>query len=137
MTLVSLVSLRGDTSPSVLTFSVCDQSGGRAKAVNKRYRRYYDKLLDRWIEDLVMREEPIMLTEAELDLPSNPPHDFSERRRVYVWVRYPSSAYRVQAHAIAWTKTAVKVSFFEPGIKIQREGWVWVGSVTPAAPDEN
>lgn len=39
-------------------------------------------------------------------------------------------------HAKAWTKTAVKVSFFEPGIKIQREGWVWVGAVTPPAPDE-
>lgn len=83
-----------------------------------------------------MREEPIMLTEVELDLPSNPARDFPEPRRVYVWIRYPSSAYRVQAHARAWTRTAVKVSFFEPGIKIQREGWVWVGSVTPAAPDE-
>ncbi|MHA7294339.1 hypothetical protein [Arthrobacter sp. HLT1-21] len=92
--------------------------------------------MDRWIEELVMREEPIMLTEAELDLPSTPAQDFPAPRRVYVWIRYPSSAYRVQGHATAWTKTAVKVSFFEPGIRIQREGWVWVGSVTPAAPDE-
>lgn len=77
-----------------------------------------------------------MLTEAELDLPANPARDFPAPRRVYVWIRYPSSAYRVQAHALAWTKTAIKVSFFEPGIKIQREGWVWVGSVTPAASNE-
>ncbi|WP_024476408.1 hypothetical protein [Arthrobacter sp. CAL618] len=103
---------------------------------NKRYRKYYDRLLDGWIEELVMREEPVMLTEAELDLPSNPVHEFPAPRRVHVWIRYPSQAYRVKGHAKAWTKTAVKVSFFEPGIKIQREGWVWVGAVTPAAPDE-
>lgn len=55
---------------------------------------------------------------------------------MHVWIRYPSSAYRVKGHALAWTKTAIKVSFFEPGIKIQREIWVWGGSVHPVAPDE-
>lgn len=122
---------------SLLAVYESKQSGGRAIGENRRYRRFYDKLLDRWIEELVMREEPIMLTEAEVDLPSNPAHDFPAPRRVYVWIRYPSAAYRIQAHATAWTKTAVKVTFFEPGIRIQREGWVWVGSVTPAAPDED
>ncbi|MHA7276394.1 hypothetical protein ACX80O_07695 [Arthrobacter sp. Hz1] len=87
-------------------------------------------------EELVMREEPVMLTDAELDLPANPAHEFPTPRRVHIWIRYPSSAYWVKGHSTGWTKTAVKVSFFEPGIKIQREGWVWGGSVTPAAPDE-
>lgn len=83
-----------------------------------------------------MREEPVMLTEAEVDLASNPATEFPVPRRVYVWIRYPSEAHRVKAHAMAWTRTAVKVSFFEPKINIRREGWVWVGSVTPAPPDE-
>ncbi|GAA1126793.1 hypothetical protein GCM10009582_25100 [Arthrobacter flavus] len=58
-----------------------------------------------------------MLTEAELDQVSFP-------------------GVPVEAQALSWTKAAVKISFFEPGIKIQRESWVWIGSVTPAAPDE-
>ncbi len=83
-----------------------------------------------------MREELIMLTAAELDVGNSRPSDFPEPRRVYAWVRYPSKAIRVQAHAIAYTRTAVKIRFLEPLIKIQREGWVWLSSVTPAPPDD-
>ncbi|SDI98510.1 hypothetical protein SAMN04488693_1417 [Arthrobacter subterraneus] len=104
---------------------------------NARYRRHYDRLLDQWIEQLVMREEPIMLTEAELDLEHHPARDFHPSRRVNVWIRYPSQAYLVQAHATAWTATAIRIWFFEPKIRIHREGWVWRSSVTPADPDEN
>jgi hypothetical protein len=46
-----------------------------------------------------------------------------------------SKAIRIQAHVIAYTRTAVKIRFLEPLIKIQREGWVWLSVVTPAAPD--
>jgi hypothetical protein len=83
-----------------------------------------------------MREELIMLTAAELDLENTPPTDFREPRRVYAWIRYPSKAVRIQAHAIAYTRTAVKIRFLEPLIQIQREGWVWLNSVTPA-PESN
>lgn len=83
-----------------------------------------------------MREELIMLTAAEVDLEHNQPTDFPEPRRVYAWIRYPSHALRVQAHAIAYTRTAVKIRFFEALIMIQREGWVWLSSVTPA-PDND
>jgi hypothetical protein len=55
------------------------------------------------IEEFVMREELIMLTEAELDVENCRSTDFPEPRRVYAWVRYPSKAIRVQAHAIAYT----------------------------------
>ncbi|WP_049822810.1 hypothetical protein [Arthrobacter sp. H41] len=92
--------------------------------------------MDDRIEEFVMREELIMLTAAELDVENCRPVDFPEPRRVYAWVRYPSKALRVQAHAIAYTKTAVKIRFFEPLIMIQREGWVWLSAVAPAPPRE-
>ena len=84
-----------------------------------------------------MREELIMLTAAELDVGHTRATDFPEPRRVYAWIRYPSNAIRIQAHAIAYTKTAVKIRFPEPLIKIQREGWVWLSSVTPAPDNTN
>ena len=70
--------------------------------------------MDDRIEEFVMREELIMLTAAELDVNNTRPTDFPEPRRVYAWVRYPSKAIRVQAHAIAYTRTAVKIRFLEP-----------------------
>jgi hypothetical protein len=99
---------------------------------SKRYAASYGRLMDERIEEFVMREELIMLTAAELDVENCRPTDFPEPRRVYAWVRYPSKAIRVQAHAIAYTRTAVKIRFLEPLIKIQREGWVWLNAVTPA-----
>ena len=102
---------------------------------SKRYGKHYARLMDDRIEEFVMREELIMLTAAELDVENCLPTDFPEPRRVYAWIRYPSKAIRVQAHAITYTRTAVKIRFLEPLIKIQREGWVWLNAVTPA-PDE-
>ena len=103
---------------------------------SKRYRAYYDRLLDDWIERFVMREEPIMLTEAEVDLERHPAHEFQPARSVYVWIRSPSQAYLVEAEATAWTDTAIRIWFFEPRIKIHREGWVWRSAVRPAPPEE-
>jgi hypothetical protein len=100
---------------------------------NKKHAAYYAKRMDERIEEFVMREELIMLTAAELDVENCPPTNFPEPRRVYAWVRYPSKAIRIQAHAIAYTRTAVKIRFLEPLIKIQREGWVWLSAVTPAS----
>lgn len=99
---------------------------------SKRYPEHYAKLMDARIEEFVMREEIMMLTAAELDVENTRPTDFPEPRRVWAWVRYPSHAIRVQALAIAYTRTAVKIRFLEPKILIQREGWVWLNAVTPA-----
>ncbi|MHA7284626.1 hypothetical protein [Arthrobacter sp. TMS2-4] len=87
--------------------------------------------MDERIEEFVMREELMMLTAAEPDVENTRPTDFPEPRRVYAWVRYPSKAFRVQALAVAYTRTAVKIRFLEPVIMIQREGWVWLSAVTP------
>ncbi|MEG9247851.1 hypothetical protein V6S67_07125 [Arthrobacter sp. Soc17.1.1.1] len=93
--------------------------------------------MDDRIEEFVMREELIMLTAAELDLENTQPTDFPEPRRVYAWIRYPSKAIRIQAHAVAYTRTAVKIRFLEPLIQIQREGWVWLNSVLPVPNSTN
>lgn len=77
-----------------------------------------------------------MLTEAELDLEHHPAREFQPPRPVHVWIRYPSQAYLVQAQATAWTATAIRIGFFEPAIKIHREGWVWRSAVTPVPPDK-
>ena len=98
-----------------------------------RYTAFYAKQMDDRIEEFVMREELVMLTAAELDVENCQPRDFPEPRRVYAWIRYPSKAVRIQAHAVAYTKTAVKIRFMEPLIKIHREGWVWLSAVTPAS----
>lgn len=45
--------------------------------------------MDERIGEWVMREEPMLLTAAELQLRQNPPKDFGQPRRVYAWVRYP------------------------------------------------
>jgi hypothetical protein len=94
---------------------------------SKRYPKFYAKQLDDRIEEFVMREELIMLTAAELDVDNTVPKDFPKPRRVYAWIRYPSKAIRVQAHAVSYTHTAVRIRFLEPMIKIPREGWVWLG----------
>jgi hypothetical protein len=74
---------------------------------NKRYAASYERLLDKQIEEIVIREELVMLTAAELDVENCRLTDFPEPRRVYAWFCYPSQAIRVQAHAISYTGTAV------------------------------
>lgn len=39
--------------------------------------------------------------------------DLPKPRRVYVWIRYPSKALRIQAHAIAYIRTAVLVELVD------------------------
>lgn len=85
------------------------------------------------IEEFVLREELIMPTAAELDVENCQPTDFREPRRVYAWIRYFSKAIRIQAHGIAYTRTAVKTRFLEPSVKIQREDRVWLSTVTSAS----
>ncbi|KNC19031.1 hypothetical protein AC792_08630 [Arthrobacter sp. RIT-PI-e] len=89
--------------------------------------------MDERIEEFVMREELIMLTAVELDVENCRPTDIPEPRRVYAWFLYFSEAICVQAHAITYTRTAVKIRFLKPLIKIQREGWVWLSAVKPAS----
>lgn len=93
--------------------------------------RYGANSVDKWLDGWALREEPMLLTPAELDLPNSLPRDFPVPKRVWVWIRYPSQSVRVQAQAISWSTRAVKIRFLEPVIKTEREGWVWTNAVTP------
>lgn len=93
-------------------------------------KRYGAANVDKWLDGWALREEPILLTPAELDLPNSRPTDFPVPRRVWVWIRYPSQAVRVQAHAISYSRSAVKIRFLEPVVQTEREGWVWTNAVT-------
>lgn len=57
---------------------------------DKRYAEHYGRLIDERVGEWGMREEPMLLTAAELQLRQNPPKDFDNPRRVYAWVRYPT-----------------------------------------------
>lgn len=74
-------------------------------------------------------EEPMMLTAAELDHERNPSHDFP---RPHAWIRYPSRAVQVRAHAVAWTRTAVKKEVLRSQGTDATRGLVWTSAVTPA-----
>lgn len=95
---------------------------------NKRYGAAY---VDRWLEGWILREEPMMLTPIEIDLEHHPPTDFPTPSRCLVWIRYPTKAVQLKAHALAWNNRAIKIRFLEPTIKTEREGWVWANAVTP------
>lgn len=97
-------------------------------------KRYGAGSVDRWLDNWAMREEPMLLTAVEVDLAHDPERTFLEPRRVQVWIRYPTRAVRVMAHAVAWNTRAVKVRFLEPMIKTEREGWVWTNAVRPEPP---
>lgn len=94
-------------------------------------KRYGAANVDKWLDNWAMREEPMLLTAIEVDLDHDPERIFSEPRRVHVWIRYPTKAVCLKAHAVAWNSRAVKVRFLEPIIKNEREGWVWTNAVTP------
>lgn len=49
---------------------------------NRRYAEHYGRLLDARTGEWVMREDPMLLTAAELQLRQNPPKNFEQPRRV-------------------------------------------------------
>lgn len=57
-------------------------------------------------EELVLREELIILTAAELGLETTPATGFPELRRVDAWIRYLLEAFRIQAYLISYIRTA-------------------------------
>ncbi len=99
---------------------------------NRRYADYYDRKMTQRITELVIRAEPISLTDAELDVEADPivePTD--EPPQVRSWVRYPEASARVEGRAIAWTKRAVRVEWKASDGTVKR-AWVWAGAVERA-----
>jgi hypothetical protein len=74
---------------------------------NRRYADAIDRRLDQRIGQMIMRGEPLTLTEAELELKVQPLTRTPRPVPVRAWVRYPSAPVQVDAEAVAWTPRGV------------------------------
>jgi hypothetical protein len=100
----------------------------RRMGSNRRYPSHTVAGIDRHIEQVLTRAQPISLSEAELDKehlkPVVPPAPIAVR----AWVRYPETAILADGRAIAWTSKAVLVEWDISGGGVAR-AWVWASAV--------
>jgi hypothetical protein len=98
---------------------------------NKRYADHYDGLMDaRILERTAATAGPLQsLTDAELELDTEPLTIAPQPHPVRAWVRFGSTAVRVDAEACRWTERAVGIRFTAGGRELRT--WVWSSVVTP------
>jgi hypothetical protein len=72
-------------------------------------RRYPGRGIDHGIHEILIRAQPISLTDAELDLDHHPVHTPEEPRPVRAWLRFPETVIQPECEAIAWTDQAVQI----------------------------
>ena len=95
---------------------------------NKRYADYYDRQMNKRITELAIKPMPITLSDAELDVESDPIVKADRPIPVRGWVRYPESPTRVEGRAVAWTSRAVEIEW-ENAAGETRRAWVWSSAV--------
>jgi hypothetical protein len=100
---------------------------------NKRYPSHVAAGIDRGIEQMVTRAQPISLTDAELDKEHQQLVQAPVPIPVRAWVRYPETAVLAEGRAIAWTKRAVYVEWDITGGGVAR-AWVWASAVERKKP---
>ncbi len=101
-------------------------------------RRYGDRLggdLDRRVEQLATRPQPISLTDRELDTDHARPHQPANPVRVRAWVRFPETPIHTVAWATAWTDRAVHIEWQDAEGRTMR-AWVWASAVERISADE-
>ena len=92
-------------------------------------RRYGFQQVDPTINDLLTRPKPISLSPAELGTDPAAVPEIPEPIDVIAWVRYPETAVKVRARAVAWTDRAVWVEFTTHAGATHR-AWVWASAVS-------
>lgn len=95
---------------------------------NKRYDAWSARRMELQITEVLIRPEPISLTEAELDTENNPVTKAQEPVPIQAWARYPETPARVKGRAIAWTKRAVQIEWEDVRGQTHR-AWVWASAV--------
>jgi hypothetical protein len=95
---------------------------------NKRYEAYYAKRMEKQITEVLIRPQPITLTDAELDLERNPVTRAQTPIPIRAWARYPETPARVEGRAIAWTDRAVQIEWEDIRGEVHRT-WVWANAV--------
>jgi hypothetical protein len=58
---------------------------------NKRYASYYDKLMEKRVTELLIRPNPLTLSDAEIDAEHDPITQAKRPIRVRAWARYPET----------------------------------------------
>ena len=92
-------------------------------------RRYGFQQVDPAINDLLTRPKPISLSPAEMGTDPAAVPETPEPIDVIAWVRYPETAVKVRARAVAWTDRAVWVEFTTYAGATHR-AWVWASAVS-------
>lgn len=95
---------------------------------NKRYEAYYAKRMEKQITEVLIRPQPITLTDAELDLERSPVVQAEKPIPIRAWARYPETPARVEGRAIAWTDRAVQIEWEDISGETHRT-WVWANAV--------
>ena len=95
---------------------------------NRRYARQVGAQMDRRINQMVTRPQPISLSDLELDKDHQPVRTPSTPVPVWAWVRFPEAPIRASGRAIAWTDRAVLVEWEDADGRTYR-AWVWASAV--------
>jgi hypothetical protein len=95
---------------------------------NKRYASYYDELMEKRVTELLLRPNPLSLSDAEIDAEHDPVTQAKRPIPVRAWARYPETPARVEGRAIAWTSRAVQIEWKDGG-GVSRRAWVWASGV--------
>jgi hypothetical protein len=95
---------------------------------SKRYADHFDRLMDNRIASNAMTGgPPLSLTNQELELDREPLTRSPVPRPVTAWVRYGTTALKVDAVAVAWTDHAVAIKWATPAG--EHRAWVWASAV--------
>ena len=97
---------------------------------NRRYSDHFDGLMDaRILDRIVATAGPLQsLTDAEIELDKEPLTISPQPHPVRAWVRFGSTAIRVDAAPCRWTERAVGIRFSAGGREFR--AWVWSSAVT-------
>lgn len=95
---------------------------------DKRYEAYYAKRMEKQITEILIRPQPITLTDEELDLERSPVVQAEQPIPIRAWARYPETAARVEGRAVAWTDRAVQIEWEDIRGETHRT-WVWANAV--------
>jgi len=92
-------------------------------------RRYGFQQVDPPMNDLLTRPKPISLSPSELGTDPARVPEVPNPVDIIAWVRYPETAVRVRARAVAWTDRAVWIEFTTHAGATHR-AWVWASAVS-------
>lgn len=100
---------------------------------NRRYAVHYDRLMDDRILARTAASGPLQtLSDAELELDSEPFTRDPQPKPVKAWVRFGSTPALVDAEACSWTSNAVAIRFTIA--EQEYRAWVWTSAVRHSPP---